>query len=160
MMPGGKVGIGTTAPGNILDVNGAAGIGYPGTAAPTNGLIVNGEVVIGSSVATSSVALDVAGPVVSRSYNAGAATVIDFSKSNLVYTTASCSSAMTLSNMQDGGSYTLIVQGATSGTCAFTASGLTVRTPPGYGATTASSHTVFTFLRAGTNVYVNWNKGY
>ena len=53
---GGKVGIGTTSPQNLLDVNGAASIGY-NVAAPTNGLIVSGSVGIG--VASPAAFLDV-----------------------------------------------------------------------------------------------------
>jgi hypothetical protein len=43
----GNVGIGTTFSGSKLVVNGNASIGYPTTAAPTNGLIVSGNVGIG-----------------------------------------------------------------------------------------------------------------
>jgi hypothetical protein len=46
-MPG--LGIGTSSPGNSLDVNGSADIGYPGTAAPAKGLIVLGSTGIGTA---------------------------------------------------------------------------------------------------------------
>ena len=46
----GLVGIGTSLPGNSLDVRGAVAVGtYVGTTAPTNGLIVSGNVGIGVS---------------------------------------------------------------------------------------------------------------
>jgi hypothetical protein len=45
---GSAVGVGTASPQNLLDVNGAASIGY-NVAAPTNGLIVSGNVGIGTT---------------------------------------------------------------------------------------------------------------
>ena len=50
LLSSGRLGIGTTAPANLLDVEGSAAIGatYSGTtAAPTNGLIVEGDVGVG-----------------------------------------------------------------------------------------------------------------
>lgn len=91
-------------------------------------------------------------------YNAGSATSINWGNGTQQYTTASCG-ALTFSNMLDGGVYTLAVQGATSGTCSFTHAGLTFRLPPGHGATTAATHTVYSFARMGTVVYVSWLKG-
>ncbi|MHA8066659.1 beta strand repeat-containing protein [Aquirufa sp. ROCK2-A2] len=117
---GGNVGIGTTAPGSTLEVNGAS----------TN----------------------------TTAFNAAAATTIDFSKSNLAYTTASAG-AFTITNMKDGGTYTLAVQGATSGTASFTASGFTIKSINN-GATTAGKHTLYTFLVMGTNVYYYMATGF
>ncbi|MBV8060870.1 MAG: hypothetical protein JO253_05015, partial [Alphaproteobacteria bacterium] len=45
----GNVGLGTSTIANKLDVNGAASIGYPGIAGPTNGLLVNGNVGLGTA---------------------------------------------------------------------------------------------------------------
>lgn len=103
--------------------------------------------------------LDVTGQVLSRVYNAGAATSFDWDNGNSQYTSASCS-AMTFTNMRDGGSYSLTVQGATSGTCTFTQAGLTFKFVPANAATIASSHTVYTFLRMGSYVYVTWVSGF
>jgi len=63
----GTVGIGTStmSASNLLEVNGAAAIGYTNTAAPTNGLLVNGNVGIGT---TSPIAnLDIQGGTVTTS---------------------------------------------------------------------------------------------
>ena len=54
-----RLGIGTSSPQNLLDVNGAASIGY-NVAAPTNGLIVSGNVGIGTTGPTA--ALDITRP--------------------------------------------------------------------------------------------------
>jgi hypothetical protein len=87
-------------------------------------------------------------------FNAAAGTSIDFTRSNLAYTTASAnvSGGFTLTGIKDGGTYTLAVQGATAGTATFTATGFTFRNVNN-GITTASRHTLYTFIVMGTNVY-------
>ena len=85
-------------------------------------------------------------------------TTINFSSGNLQYTTDSCQ-AYTLTNMRDGGSYTFAVQGTSSATCSFTHAGFTVHMPPDHEATTASKHTIYTFLVMGTHIYVSWIPG-
>jgi hypothetical protein len=113
-----------------IDENGNIGIG---TTAPVSRLEVNG-----SSTNTTA-------------FNAAAGTSIDFTRSNLAYTTASAG-AFTLTGIKDGGSYTLSVQGATAGTASFTATGFTFRNVNN-GVTTANRHTLYTFIVMGTNVY-------
>jgi alpha-tubulin suppressor-like RCC1 family protein len=57
----GRVGLGTTVAANLLDINGAASIGYVNTSAPSSGLLVSGNVGIGTS--SPAAALDVNGGV-------------------------------------------------------------------------------------------------
>jgi hypothetical protein len=90
-------------------------------------------------------------------FNASSGTSIDFTKSNLAYTTASAGN-FTLTGMKDGGTYTLAVQGATSGTAAFSQTGLTFKSVNN-AATTASKHTLYTFIVMGTNVYYSMVTG-
>ena len=87
----------------------------------------------------------------SAAYNAGAGTTIDFSQSNLAYTSASPGS-FTLSNMKDGGTYTLAIQGTTTGTASFTASGLYGVSLGNY-ASVSGKQTVYTFVVMGTTFY-------
>lgn len=93
-----------------------------------------------------------------------ASSTIDFSAGNLQYTSQNCT-VFSLHNMKDGGSYTFAVKGATSATCSFFAysdagsTGLTIHMPPDHAATTASKHTMYTFLVLGTDVYVSWMPG-
>ena len=115
----------------IQPTTGNVGIG---TNNPTSKLEVNGA-------ATNATAL-----------NSVAATTIDFSKSNLAYTTASAG-AFTLTNIKDGGTFTLAVQGVNSGTSIFTCTGFTFRYVNN-GITSANKHTIYTFLVMGTTVYV------
>ena len=92
---------------------------------------------------------------------------IDFSTGNSQYTSASCG-AMTLNNLKAGGTYTLIVQGASGGTCSITAaysgSGttgpLTVKTGLASFTQTAAKHFVITFIVSSTNVYIGTMDGF
>ncbi|MFK6999894.1 hypothetical protein V3468_04095 [Flavobacterium oreochromis] len=85
-------------------------------------------------------------------YNAVAGTTIDFSLSNLAYTTANPGNTFSLTNLKDGGTYTLSVRGTTSGTASFTAAGFTLKSVNN-GATTSGKETLYTFLVIGTTVY-------
>ena len=118
---------------------------------------VGGNVGIGTTLP--GVKLEVSGTIVSRVFNAGSGTNIDWSNSNIAYTTASCG-AFSFSNMQDGGNYILAVEGTTSGTCSFSQAGLTFKLPAGHGATTTGKMTIYAFLRAGTIIFVTWVPGY
>ncbi len=79
---------------------------------------------------------------------------INFNVGNTVYASGNCQ-AITLQNMVDGGSYSLTMKG-TSGTCTFTSSGDTVHYAGGASGLTISAHTVFSFMKMGTDVYVTW----
>lgn len=149
---------------NRLDVIGRAAIGsYAGVnAAPANGLIVSGNVGIGTAAPVSK--LEVNGSATNTTaFNSGTATAILFNNSNLAYTTASPTS-FSLQGMKDGGTYTLAVQGTTSGTSTFI--GLN---PAGQsftfmyinnGPTIAGKHTLYTFIVMGTTVYVYMSTGF
>jgi hypothetical protein len=91
-------------------------------------------------------------------FNAAAGTSIDFSKSNLAYTTASAG-AFTLTNLKDGGTYTLAVQGAASGTASFSGGSFTYRLVNN-ATTIAGKHTLYTFLVMGSFVYVYMTTGF
>jgi hypothetical protein len=116
---------------------------------------------VGIGLGTPLAALDVTGQVVARTFDNGSSTTFDLNKGNIQYTSANCG-AMTIKNMVDGGSYTLVVQGATSGLCTFTDStgGRTFRFSPTNSATTPSSHTLYSMQVVGNNVYVSWISGF
>jgi hypothetical protein len=121
----------------IQPTTGNVGIG---TNNPTSKLEVNGA-------ATNATAL-----------NSVASTTIDFSKSNLAYTTASAG-AFILTNIKDGGTFTLAVQGANSGISTFTCTGFTFKYVNN-GITSPNKHTLYTFLVMGTTVYVYMATGF
>ena len=126
------------------------------------GLGVNGDIYANKLILNSGTAggasLEVNGASTNTlAFNGGSATSIDFTKSNLAYTTASAGN-FTLTGMKDGGAYTLAVQGATSGTAAFSQAGFTFKSINN-AATTASKHTLYTFIVMGTNVYYSMVTG-
>lgn len=143
--------------GILLSVSDANPIKFSTNNTERMRISATGSVGIGTTVP--GVRLDVAGAILSRSIDLGSGTTVDWAQGNNAFTTANCGS-FTFSNMQDGGVYTLAVRGATAATCSFTHSGLTFRLPPGHGATTASSHTLYSFIRLGTIVYVTWRPGF
>lgn len=116
----------------------------------------SGNVAIGTS--SPNARLDVSGSIVSRAYNNFSGTSIDFSQGNVVYTSAACG-AFTLTNIADGGAYTLVTTGSGIGPASFTHTGLTVKTSATLTCTSAK-HTVFSFVRAGSNVYVTMISGF
>lgn len=122
---------------NLFDNGANLGVG---TTTPTSKLEINGA-------ATNTTAL-----------NSVAATTIDFSKSNLAYTTASAGT-FTLTNIKDGGTYTLAVQGANSGISTFTCSGFIFKYVNN-GITAPNKHSLYTFLVMGTTVYVYMATGF
>jgi hypothetical protein len=112
-------------------------------------------------------ALDVySGAVVGAPAVSNGTSTIDFSLGNIQYTASSCG-AFTLNNLKDGGTFNFVIKGTSSATCSFTAysgSGttgpLTVHLPPGHGATTASTMTLYSFMVVGTDLFVSWVPGY
>jgi hypothetical protein len=122
---------------NLFDNGTNVGIG---TITPTSKLEVNGA-------ATNVTA-----------FNSVASTTIDFSKSNLAYTTASAG-AFILTNIKDGGTFTLAVQGVNSGISTFTCTGFTFKYVNN-GITSPNKHTLYTFLVMGTTVYVYMATGF
>jgi len=143
-----QTGTGTFSTGTgVVSLNGNT------TISGTNTLTVGtGATTLGGSLSVGGAASnDVA-------YNAGSATTIDFTQSNLAYTTASAG-AFTLSGLKDGGTYTLAVQGTTTGTASFTQSGMTFKSTNN-GATTSGYQTVYTFIVMGTTVYFWMNSGF
>jgi hypothetical protein len=130
--------------------------GAPG--AQTRAMFVDENQRVGIGTSTPTSRLEVNGAATNTtSFNAGASTTIDFSRSNLAYTTAN-PGAFTLSNLKDGGTYTLAVQGTTAGTAGFTATGFTFKSPNN-GLTATGKETIYTFMVMGTSVYFYMTTG-
>ncbi|MGZ3773901.1 MAG: hypothetical protein ACXVCY_03345, partial [Pseudobdellovibrionaceae bacterium] len=129
----------TTSSSNIYFNTGNVGVG---TTSPSAKMEVNG------------------GQIRVTAYNAGTSVAIDWNNGNNQYTApagAACT-AISFTNMLDGGTYTLAVQSVTSGTCTFSQAGLTFVYNPAN--TAVTSDAVYTFIRLGTKVYVSWLTGF
>lgn len=95
-------------------------------------------------------------------FNAAANSTIDFSKSNLAYTTLD-PQPFILQNMKDGGTYTLAVQGTAAAVASFSGvnpigTSFTFKSPNN-GPTTSLRETIYTFIVMGTSVYVYMTAG-
>ena len=118
----------------------------------------NGKVSIGAAPMTNSAKFEVDGASANKQSYSTSGMSIDFTKSNLAYTTASAG-AFTITGLKDGGTYTLAVKGANSGTASFSQSGIVFHFVNN-GATTAGKHTLYTFVIIGNDAYVWMTKGF
>lgn len=119
----------------------------------------SGNVISVGTTINMPIKLEVNGSSTNKSaFNATAGTSIDFSLSNLAYTSAS-PGAFTLNNIKDGGTYTLAVQGTTAGTASFTTTGFTYKSINN-GVTIAGKQTLYSFIVMGTTVYYYMSAGY
>ncbi|RZK93279.1 MAG: hypothetical protein EOO98_00045 [Pedobacter sp.] len=128
----------------------------------TDNIYQQGKVAIGFTQSDTPIStLEVNGAATNKAaFDAGNGTTIDFSKSNLAFTSANNGNTFTLQNIKDGGTYTLAVKGTVSGISAFTAAGFTVHLPTDNGPSTDGKHTIYTLLVIGTDVYMSWITGY
>lgn len=119
----------------------------------------NGYIGIGTTVPGG--ALNVNGQIASSAYNNGGSLDFDFQRGNAQYSTSSCG-ASALTNMVDGGSYTIVIRGGTAATCSFTdvTGGRPFRYSPTNANTTAGRHTVYSMQVMGDIVYVSWISGF
>ncbi|MGZ3774895.1 MAG: beta strand repeat-containing protein, partial [Pseudobdellovibrionaceae bacterium] len=119
---------------------------------------------VGIGTTSPSAALDVNGQMRTSSANAGApasnALTVNWASGNVQYTSGDCSgpTTYTFQNMLDGGVYTLAMTGTGGGTCSFTGGSLTYNFPSSGSAVTSGKKAVFTFLRAGTDVFITWTE--
>jgi len=154
--------IGTGADADTNNLTNATAIGYGAKVSASNSLVLGGTggsaVNVGIGTSSPASKLEVDGASTNKSaYDAGSSTTIDYSKSNLAYTSASAGN-FTLQNIKDGGTYTLSVRGTTSGTSAFTATAFTFKYVNN-NASIANTHTLYTFVVIGTIVYVYCVRG-
>ena len=144
----------------VGSITGNAATATTANAGTLTGTTLN-STVTGSSLTSVGrlVSLDVNGAATNTTaFNAAASTTIDFTKSNLAYTSNNPSS-FTLSGIKDGGTYTLAVQGTTSGTSAFLSGGFTFMSVNN-GPTTSGKQTLYTFIVMGTTVYFFMTTGF
>jgi hypothetical protein len=125
----------------------------------TRAMFIDESQRVGIGTSTPISKLEVNGSATNTSaFNAAASSTIDFSNSNLAYTTVS-PGAFTLTNIKDGGTYTLSVQGTTSGTASFSSVGFTFKSMNN-AQTIAGKHTLYTFIVMGSTVYFYMSAGF
>jgi hypothetical protein len=118
----------------------------------------NGNVGIGVTNPFSKLTVD--GAIVNASsHNAGSSMVIDFSKSNLAYSTSSAGDFI-LQNVKEGGSYVLAVKGGVSGLSSFSAIGYILKLSSNVLSTTAGTETLYKFTVIGDSIYVSMETGF
>ena len=137
--------ISTTATTNGATITGNNTLNLTPADATNGGVVTNGTQTFAGNKSFAKAVTN------STAFNASAGTTIDFSNSNLAYTSAN-PGAFTLTNLKDGGTYTLAVRGTSSGTASFTASGFTIVSLGNF-STIAGKKTVYTFVVMGTEVY-------
>jgi dihydroxyacetone kinase DhaKLM complex PTS-EIIA-like component DhaM len=97
----------------------------------------------------------------------GGTTSIDWNSGNIISTDYDCTSDIAFANLVDGGTYTLIVTSTGTAQCNFSttttgvgAGTVSYRYKPANAARTSSSHSIYTLMRSGSNVYVSWTSGF
>jgi len=95
-------------------------------------------------------------------YNATVSTsgALDASTSNSFIHTGSGSRTITISNLADGQTINVQVQGANGNVISWTTTGLTQKTGFTYSNTMTSVNSVYTFIRLGSNVFINSLHGF
>lgn len=140
----GSVGIGSTSPGTTLDV---AGTGR-----------VSGNLTLGNqatrTTASSRGQLNLSSTYV---WTANASTTLDWNNGNLQeVSTFACDGAktITMSNIRDGGAYSLLLTGsaAHTGNCLFSAAGYTFKTSGGNSPPVSGRDVLFTFAVINTTI--------
>ncbi|MEZ0391618.1 MAG: hypothetical protein ACAH59_05345, partial [Pseudobdellovibrionaceae bacterium] len=128
--------------------------------------IMGGNVGIGTTIPGSGTKLNVDGQIRSKSASIATGSV-DWSAGNTVTTSFDCGSQISMANIRDGGSYTLVVTGTGTTQCDFNtattgddAGTVTYRFSPPNSTRSASTHTIYSLLRVGTIVYISWIGGF
>ncbi len=172
--PQGPIGLtGATGPAGAAGATGATGAQGPaglltsgtsagntpywnGTAWVTSSSnIFNNGANIGIGQTTPTSKLEVSGAATNTSaLNAGSSSAIDFSQSNLAFSSFT-GTTYTLTNLKNGGAYTLVLTSTTNvGVASFTAAGFTVKYMGRLAMTSGKAH-IYSFIVAGTVVYVS-----
>ena len=150
--------IGPQGPAGLLTSGSTAGNTpyWNGTAWVTNNSNIynNGSNVGIGQVAPSS-KFEVSGSATnSTALNAGNSGTIDFSQSNLAFSSFTGTS-ITLNNLKNGGAYSLVLTSITnSGLATFASSGFTIKYMGTYTMTSGKAH-IYSFIVAGSVVYVS-----
>jgi hypothetical protein len=156
---------GSIAATGIIASAGITASGPVSSTTITTGSVSSSGAIVGNGV-TSTASISAAGAITGKVFTAAigssSSNNIDLGLGNTHTTTYNCASTITLTNLNDGASYNVVVQDTTStAQCSFSATGVSSwRFVPANAARTSSSHTVYSILRAGSTAYVWWTSGF
>jgi hypothetical protein len=141
--------------GNLSWVTPAASLGY--TPANKAGDTMTGTLEVAGNIQTN------AGQVYASQYIVSSGATVDFNNGNVQVVQSPGSSSLTLNNMKDGGSYTLIITDTTARQYTF-ANCTNSKYVPANDTTTAGSHSIYTILKVTVGgsayCYITWVTGF
>lgn len=146
------------------------------SAITTNGIWIKGDnqsisftegnVGMGTTSPGANTKLSVEGQIRSKSFSQTTGE-INWANGNAITTSFNCGSTISFANLRDGGSYTLVVTSSDTTQCSFSttttgddAGTVSYRFMPENELRTVSSHTLYSFQRIGSTVYVSWISGF
>jgi len=154
---------------DVSAVTGTLPIGNGGTGSTTQNFVdlTTAQTISGDKTFTGNIRASGQLSSGSQTISAGATDTINWNNGNVISTNYTCASNLIFNNLRDGGTYTLVITDTGTTQCSFAtattgtdAATVSYRFKPANAVRTATSHSVYTLMRAGAVVYVSWATGF